>query len=71
MAALQTDITETINTSGATIVSSSGSDTQADPIAYFSYDYRQGPFYGVINVWGLRGEGTTFIIISQITESKT
>jgi hypothetical protein len=71
MEALQSDITASINTSGATIVGNSGSDTQINPIAYFSYDYREGSFYGVINVWGLRGEGTTFTIISQITESQT
>ena len=70
MEALRSDIAETINTSGAAIVGSSGSDAQADPIAYFAYDYREGPFYGVISLWGLRGEETTFIIISQITESK-
>jgi len=68
--ALRSDISEIINTSGANIVGSSGMNAQADPIAYFAYDYREGPFYGVINVWSIRGEGLTLTIISQITESK-
>jgi hypothetical protein len=70
MESLRSDITKAINASGATIVGSSSSDFQANPIAYFSFDYREGSFYGMINVWGLRGEGTAFTIISQITESK-
>jgi hypothetical protein len=71
MEALRTDIVETINVNGATIVGSSGSDSQADPVAHFSYSYKEAPFYGVVNVWGIRGEGSTFTIISQITESRT
>ena len=67
---IRSDVVETLSNSGATIVGSGGMDAQADPSAYFSYDYSEGPFYGVINIWGLQGEDTNFVIISQITESK-
>lgn len=69
--ALQSDIIEALSSSEATIQGSSGSDLKPDPVAHFSYSYREGPFYGVVNIWGLQGEGNTLIIISEITESKT
>lgn len=68
--AIQSDIVEALNISEATIMGSSGSDLEPDPVAYFSYSYSDGLFYGVINIWGFQGEGNTFIIISEITESK-
>ncbi len=69
MNSIQSDVEESLSTSGAIIVGTGGTDAQADPIAYFSYNYREGPFYGVVNVWGIRGEETALIIIVQITES--
>ena len=39
----------------------------ADAIA-FSYRYRQGEVDGVINVWGIPGEGTDFTLITLVTE---
>ena len=38
-------------------------------LEYFSFNYSEGPIYGIINVWGVRGEGTTFTLIMLITES--
>jgi hypothetical protein len=69
MRAIQSDVQDILSNSGATITGSSGFDGQADPIAYFSYNYREGPFYGVINVWGVRGIDTQLTLISEITES--
>ena len=69
LAAIQSETEEAIRNSGATIVGSSGRDIKTDPIAHFSYSYSEGPFYGVINIWGLQGEGNTLIILSEITES--
>ncbi len=66
---IRSDIEETLNSSGAIIMGSGGFDGQSDPLAYFSYSYREEPFYGVITVWGVRGESNEFILISQITES--
>jgi hypothetical protein len=70
LAAIQSETEEAIRSSGATIVGSSGRDIKPDPIAHFSYSYSEGPFYGVINVWGLQSEGNTLILLSEITESK-
>jgi hypothetical protein len=69
LVAIQSETEEAIRSSGATIVGSSGRDIEPDPIAHFSYSYSEGPFYGVINIWGLQGEGNTLIILSEITES--
>ena len=66
---IRSDVGETLSNSGAMIEGSSGMDARANPIAYFSYSYTEGPFYGVVDVWGVRGEGTQFILISQVTES--
>lgn len=68
--AIISDLEETLMNSGATIVGSGGTDVHADPIAYFSHSYSEGSFYGVVDVWGIRGKENTFIIISQITESR-
>ena len=63
------DVEESLSNSGTTIVGIGGTDATADPIAYFSFGYRDEPFYGVIDVWGGRGEGNDLVIIVQITES--
>jgi len=65
---IRSDIQETLSNSDAEITGSGGFDGQVNPIAYFSYSYSEGPFYGVIDVWGIRGEDNQFILISQITE---
>ena len=67
---IQTDTEKALRDSNTEIVGTSGSDSQADPISYFSYNYRDGQFYGTINVWSVRGEGEQLILIAQITESK-
>ena len=69
LTALQSDLEETLSTSGSTVLGYSG-EMQPDPIAYLSYQYSEGPFYGTVNLWGLRGQGNTLTLISEITESK-
>ncbi len=68
--AIRSDIHETLEKNSVRLLGSSGSDVNLDPVAHFSYSYGEGPFYGVINIWGFQGEGNTLIIISEITESK-
>jgi hypothetical protein len=69
MESIRSDIGETLHSSGATVTGSGGFDGRANPITYFSYTYIEGSFYGVVDVWGVRGEGAQFILISQVTES--
>ncbi len=69
MGSIQSGIEETLSNGDAKVTGSGGFDGEADPIAYFSYSYTEGPFYGVIDVWGVLGEDTQFVLISQITES--
>jgi hypothetical protein len=38
-------------------------------ITGFSFRYTDGEIDGAINVWGVRGEGTSFVLIALITES--
>jgi len=66
---IQSDVEEALSNSGANIVGTGGTDAYADPIAYLSYSYNDGPLYGVIDVWAIRGEKMDLIIIAQITES--
>lgn len=68
MQIIQSDIQDVIIDSGAQQVGSGGS-SRFDEIANFSYSYREGSIYGVVNVWGVRGEETDLVIIVQITES--
>ena len=68
---IQSDIEELISSSGATIVGIGNWEIQPEPTAYFSYNYTQDSIFGVINVWGVRGEGNTFVLIVQITESQS
>jgi len=68
VAAVQAGIDESIINSGASIVGrGSGGLTGTS----FSVQYREDQTYGVINVWGVRGEGTNFFLIVSITESKS
>ena len=68
MTLIQSDIQAAIIDSGAQQVGSGGS-SRFDEIGHFSYSYREGPIYRVINIWGFRGEATNFKVIAQITES--
>ena len=38
-------------------------------VGYFSYSYSENDLYGTITLWGVRGEGTNFYLITIITES--
>ncbi|UCC62502.1 MAG: hypothetical protein JSV36_17325 [Anaerolineae bacterium] len=61
------DIEQTLTSNGATI-QGGGFGDQAD-IKHFSVRYSEDETDGVINVWGVRGEGTSFTVIVLITES--
>ena len=63
---IRSGIEESIIGSGASIVGQgSGGVTGTS----FSIQYRANEVYGTINVWGVRGEGTTYTLIVLITES--
>lgn len=64
--ALRAGVEESILDSGASIVGNgSGGVTGTS----FSIQYREDEVFGVINLWGIRGEGTTFFLVVLITES--
>ncbi len=68
--AIRNDIQDEIIKSGAEIVGSSlSSEDEPSEISYFSFSYRTDLSYGVINVWGVRGDSDNYIVITQITES--
>ena len=72
MEAVKTDIAQAIIDSGTRIDGQGGSfqdpaGGQAD-IDYISYRYSQSEVNGIINLYGVRGEGTNYIIIVIITE---
>lgn len=71
LTSIQSDMQDSLSEYGANILGSSGNDKLANPIAYFSINYSEGSFYGTVNIWGVRGEGNTLILISEITESRT
>ena len=65
LAAIRSGIEESIINSGASSVGhGSGSVTGTS----FSIQYRENEIYGVINVWGIPGEGTAYTLIVLITE---
>jgi hypothetical protein len=71
--AVKNDIKQAIIDSGARIEGQGGSfqdpvTGQAD-IDYISYRYNQGEANGIINLYGVRGEGTNYVIIVVLTES--
>jgi len=73
MEAIRSDIEQALTSSGAKI-RGSGIDHQGPEggpadIEYFSFRYSEDEADGVINVWGVRGEGTSFSLIVLITES--
>lgn len=75
MEAIRTGMEEALASSGAKILGRSGGvrqgpgDNPADSTG-FSLSYREDAIYGVVNVWGIRGEDTKFILIALITESQ-
>jgi hypothetical protein len=75
MEAIRTGMEEALTSSGAKILGRSGDARQGpgdDPAdsTGFSLSYREDAIYGVVNVWGIRGEDTKFILIALITESQ-
>jgi hypothetical protein len=74
MEAIKFDIEEAITSGGAEILgqgggASPGSENNPDGVTNFSFSYSEDDFYGVIHVWGVRGDCTNFHIIALITES--
>jgi hypothetical protein len=70
MKIIKSGVEEAINTSGANIVGRGGGVlVDSSDILFFSISYTQDSFYGVINVWGVRGDVDKLVIIAQITES--
>jgi len=69
--AVKTDIQQTILDSGARIEGQGGSlqDPTNGQIDYISFRYSQNEAGGIINLYGVRGEGTNYIIIMVLTES--
>jgi len=73
MEAVKKDIQQAILDSGARIEGQGGSFQ--DPVAgqadiyYISFRYNQEAVSGIINLYGVRGEGTNFILIGMITEN--
>jgi hypothetical protein len=75
MEAIRSSVEEALTSSGAKILGRSGDVNQGpgdDPAdsTGFSLSYREDTIYGVVNVWGVRGEDTKFILIVLITESQ-
>jgi hypothetical protein len=70
MKIIKSDVEESINASGANIVGKGGGVlVDSSDILFFSFSYTQDSFYGVINIWGVRGDADKLLIIAQITES--
>jgi hypothetical protein len=71
MEAVRSDIEQALTSSGATIHGrgNGGQEGGLADIEYFSFRYSEDEADGVINVWGVRGEGTSFNLIVLITES--
>ena len=67
LTALQSGIDEAIADSGAEIV---GRGTGGVTGTSFSISYRVNDIYGVVNVWGAHGEGTTYYLLAIITEER-
>jgi hypothetical protein len=65
MGAVRSEIEGSIASSEAEIIGTGGG---LDEGSSFSIRYREDDVDGVINVWGVRGEGNSFTIILLITE---
>jgi len=67
LAALQSGIEDAIIDSGATIVGRGAGGVTG---TYFSISSRENDIYGVVNVWGAQGEGTTYYLLAIVTEGR-
>ena len=67
LSALQSGIDEVIIASGATIV---GRSTGGVTGTSFSISYSENDIYGVVNVWGAYGEGSTYYLLAIVTEER-
>ncbi|KPL05878.1 hypothetical protein AMJ86_10510 [bacterium SM23_57] len=71
--AIKTDIEQALVDSGARIDGRGGSFQ--DPVAgqvdidYISFRYSQDKVNGIINIYGIRSEGTNYVLIIVLTES--
>lgn len=66
MQAIKFDIHQALTDSGAEVL---GSGAGGIGTSYFSFHYSLDESNGVINVWGMQGEGMSFTLIVLITES--
>jgi len=71
MEALKADTQQAIIDSGARIDGQGGSfqDPTAGPMDYISFRYSQDEINGIINLYGVRGEGSNYTIIMILTEN--
>lgn len=67
ISALQSGIEETIIDSGATII---GRSTGGVTGTSFSISYYENDIYGMVNIWGAHGEGTTYYLLAIVTEGR-
>jgi len=67
LSALRSGIEEAIIDSGASIV---GHGQGGVTGTSFSISYRENDIYGVANVWGAHGEGTTYYLLAMVTEGR-
>ena len=66
LGALKDDIRTEVKESGGKVEGEASGVSHL--MQHFSVSYRQDGAFGVINVWGVRGEGTSYYLISDITE---
>ncbi len=73
MEAVRSDIEQALTSSGAKIggggTDRTGPEGGLADLEHFMFRYSEDEADGVINVWGVRGEGTSFNLIVLITES--
>ena len=60
------DVSQSLTDSNANVLGQEVNGNQ--DIGFFSYSYGENDLYGTITVWGVRGEGTNFYLITIITE---
>lgn len=71
MEAVKTDLQKALLDSNARIEGQGGSfqDPTGGPIDFISYRYSDVETRGIVNLYGVRGEGTSYIIIVIVTEN--
>lgn len=69
MNSVRSDIDGALTNSGAIILGRGGVVGLPVDLQGFSVRYREDRSEGVINLWGVRGEGTTFYLIALIIKS--